>query len=145
MLGFWVNTSAVLGKPCLQLPTPGTFAKINQSRQGSSPFPGFRQVPGNQGCLKALGHCLLPSLSGGGVGLAPHLVVTAPAVVKDAGSLSSFSTGGELAFLKSTCIFKPFIFHCTESLNIPACVLLVLPSVGAEGIYSVSHSGNGGG
>lgn len=60
-------------------------------------------------------------------------------------SLSSFSTGGELAFLKSTCIFKPFIFHCTESLNIPACVLLVLPSVGAEGIYSVSHSGNGGG
>lgn len=79
------------------------------------------------------------------MGLAPHLVVTAPAVVKDVGSLSCFSTGGELAFQKTLVFFKPFIFRCTESLNIPACVLLVLPSVGAEGIYSVSHSGNGGG
>lgn len=39
---------------------------------------------------------------------------------------------------------KPFIFPCAESLNTPACVLLFLPSVGAEGIYSASRSGNGG-
>lgn len=39
-------------------------------------------------------------------------------------SSSSFSSSGEPAFLKSTCVLKPFIFSCTESLNIPACVLL---------------------
>lgn len=64
---------------------------------------------------------------------------------KDPVSFSSSPAAKSFTFLKSTCVFKPFIFRCTESLNIPACVLLVLPSVGAEGIYSVSQSGNGGG
>lgn len=77
--------------------------------------------------------------------MAPCLVARAAAMGKDPASFSSFSSSGELAFPKSTCVFKPFIFPCTESLNIPASVLLFLPSVGAEGIYSASQSGNGGG
>lgn len=85
---------------------------------------------------KHLGH-----LHGGDAG---HVVVRAAAVMKGSSQLHLLSSTGELAFLKSTYVFKPFIFCGTESLNISACVLLFLLSVEAEGIYSMSQSGNAG-
>lgn len=71
-------------------------------------------------------------------------VVGAPAVMKGSCQLQLLPSTGELAFPKSTYVFKPFIFCGTESLNISASVLLFLLCVGAEGIYLMSQSGNAG-
>lgn len=65
-------------------------------------------------------------------------------MLKGSTQLQFLSSTEELAFPKSTYVFKPFIFRGTESLNISASVLLFLLCVGAEGIYSVSQAGNAG-
>lgn len=124
---------------CLQLPAPHVCAEITQSRVPCAP-PAQQEDPagawGRDRDHKHLGH-----LHGGGAG---HVVVRAPAVMKGSSHLQLLSSAGELAFPKSTYVFKPFIFWGTESLNISACVLLFLLCVEAEGIYSMSQSGNAG-
>lgn len=128
-----------MGPPCLQLPAPPACAKTTQSRVPCAP-PAQQEDPagawGRDWDHKHLGHLRDED--------AGHMVVKVPAVMKGSSQLQLLSSTGELAFPKSTYVFKPFIFCSTESLNISASVLLFLLCVGAEGIYLMSQSGNAG-
>lgn len=119
--------------------SPTACAKITQSRVPCAPPAQQEEPAGAWG--RDWDHKHLGYLHGGGAG---QLVVRAPAVVAGSSQLQLLSSTGELAFPKSTNVFKPFIFCGTESLNISARVLLFLLCVGAEGIYSTSQSGNAG-